>query len=394
MNNVHSVDREQKKVEMTFRSGDLERGKSSSLSLADLHEGQKVDGRIKRVEAYGLFIEIEGSKLSGLCHKSEVSNSLRAGANHSNNLPRQLSDNRDADVTVALRGFQEGDRVKVVILLIDKEKRQMSLGLKPSYFADEDFAAHSEDGTDGQEETGERFGTVDEENGKDMTDVVVPDSSGSEDKGSEDSEDNEADQIHVDATIQSHPFGHASPTHGPLKVSIVKPPVPSLKIAGGFQWSGNGTPSEEEVPSESSSGESDSCEQTGRKKKRRRKEIEQDLTAAMHSRTPASNADFERLLLGSPNSSYLWIQYMSFQLQLSEVEKARELGQRALKTINFREEQEKLNVWIGLLNLENVYGTDETMNTTFKEAVRHNESKAVHLHLASIFDQTEKHQVR
>ena len=376
---------------MTFRSGDLERGKSSSLSLADLHEGQKVDGRIKRVEAYGLFIEVEGSKLSGLCHKSEVSNSLQAGANYSNNQPHQLSDNRDADVTVALRSFQEGDRVKVVILSIDKEKRQMSLGLKPSYFADEDFAAHNEDDSDGQEEPEERFGVVDEEHDEDMTDVLVHDPSGSEDEGSE---DNEADQIHVDATIQSHPFGHASPAHGPSNASIVEPPVPSLKIAGGFQWSGNGAPSEEEVLSESSSDESDSCEQTGRKKKRRRKEIEQDLTADMHSRTPASNADFERLLLGSPNSSYLWIQYMSFQLQLSEVEKARELGQRALKTINFREEQEKLNVWIGLLNLENVYGTDETMNTTFKEAARHNDSKTVHLRLASIFDQTEKHQVR
>jgi rRNA biogenesis protein RRP5 len=271
--------------------------------------------------------------------------------------------------------------------LIDKKKRQMSLGLKPSYFADEDFAVHIEDDSNGQE-PGERFDVVDG-NDEDMADVVVRDPSGSEDEGSE---DNEPDQIQVDTTVQSRPFGHASPAHGPSKDSI-ELPVPSLKIAGGFQWSGNGAPSEEEVPSESSSDESDSCEQTG-KKKRRRKEIEQDLTADMHSRTPASNADFERLLLGSPNSSYLWIQYMSFQLQLSEVEKAREIGQRALRTINFREEQEKLNVWIGLLNLENVYGTDETMNTTFKEAVRHNDSKTVHLRLALIFDQTEKHQVR
>jgi hypothetical protein len=30
---------------------------------------------------------------------------------------------------------------------------------------------------------------------------------------------------------------------------------------------------------------------------------------------------------------------------------------RALETINFREESEKLNVWVAYLNLENVYGT-------------------------------------
>lgn len=68
-----SIDAENKKVEMTFRSGDLNRAKpSSSLSLVDLHENQKLDGRVKKIEDYGLFIEIEGSKLCGLCHKSEV----------------------------------------------------------------------------------------------------------------------------------------------------------------------------------------------------------------------------------------------------------------------------------------------------------------------------------
>ena len=87
-----------------------------------------------------------------------------------------------------------------------------------------------------------------------------------------------------------------------------------------------------------------------KKRKKKKKEIELDLTADLQTKTPDSNADFERVLLGSPNSSYLWIQYMSFQLQLSEIDKAREIARRALKTINFREEQEKLNVWIAGMN--------------------------------------------
>lgn len=57
---------------MSFRSGELKRDNRSQLKLSDLSEGQKIDGRVKKVEDYGLFIEIEGSKLSGLCHKSEV----------------------------------------------------------------------------------------------------------------------------------------------------------------------------------------------------------------------------------------------------------------------------------------------------------------------------------
>lgn len=44
-------------------------------------------------------------------------------------------------------------------------------------------------------------------------------------------------------------------------------------------------------------------------------------------------------------------------LQATEIEKARSVARRALRTINFREEQEKLNVWLALLNLEHRFGT-------------------------------------
>jgi rRNA biogenesis protein RRP5 len=68
---LSSVDSENKRVEMTFRSGDLKRD-APSLGLDGLCEGQKIFGRVKRVEPYGLFIEIDGTKMSGLCHKSQV----------------------------------------------------------------------------------------------------------------------------------------------------------------------------------------------------------------------------------------------------------------------------------------------------------------------------------
>ena len=66
-----------KKVEMTLRSGDpLTRRKSSSVFITDLKEGQKVEGVVKKIEDYGLFIQINGSKINGLCHKSQVRISL------------------------------------------------------------------------------------------------------------------------------------------------------------------------------------------------------------------------------------------------------------------------------------------------------------------------------
>ena len=70
-----SVNAEKHQVEMTLRSGDLDKSLADakpSLALSDLTPGDNVDGVVKKVELYGLFIEIKDSKISGLCHKSEV----------------------------------------------------------------------------------------------------------------------------------------------------------------------------------------------------------------------------------------------------------------------------------------------------------------------------------
>ncbi|KAI0756786.1 U3 snoRNP-associated protein Rrp5 [Daedaleopsis nitida] len=361
---VLSVNPEKKQIELSFRSGDLQRDDRSRLALSDLSEGQKVDGRVKKVEEYGIFIEIEGSKVSGLCHKS------------------QLSDNKDADVTLALRSFREGDKVKAVILSIDLEKRRIAFGLKPSYFEEKDFekeVSASEDAEVEEHESSQALGVVadsDEENdnAEDSDEDVAND-----DEGDDSDEESDAEPgMDVDFTMDlQKPSGSATS----------KAPVDTLRLDGGFQWSVPDLTEDVEMDSES---DRDEDMQDSKKKKRKRKEIEQDLTADMHTKAPESNADFERLLLGSPNSSYLWVQYIAFQLQISEIDKAREIAKRALKTINFREEQEKLNVWIALLNLENVYGTEESLEATFKDAARHNDSKTIHLRLAEIFEQSDK----
>lgn len=188
------------------------------------------------------------------------------------------------------------------------------------------------------------------------------------------------------------PQAKAAPTQSQ---SMPRSPTPKqaapLKVEG-FSWFSGDARSDVESDEASSDENSEEDESSKKKKRRKKKEIEQDLTADMHSKLPESNADFERLLLGSPNSSYLWVQYMSFLLQLSEIDKARETGRRAIQTISFREEEERLNVWIALLNVENVYGTDESLEAVFKDAARHNDSKTVHLRLAAILDQSEKHE--
>ena len=73
---------------------------------------------------------------------------------------------------------------------------------------------------------------------------------------------------------------------------------------------------------------------------------------------PETADEFERLVLSSPNSSLCWIKYAAFHLERKERDAARAVLQRALEKINFREEGERLNVYVAWLNLE-VGGLDK-----------------------------------
>jgi rRNA biogenesis protein RRP5 len=293
-------------------------------------------------------------------------------------------------VTIALRTFREGDRVRAHVLSIDKEKRQLSFSLKPSHFAEDDSNV-DDDAESGGVSGGE--GTLGVVAGDDVEMLAINTGSDGDSEKSDPHEDSDSggsdgeigdEDMAVDLSMLSQ----SQSTRGPPSPKQAAP----LKVAG-FSWfSGNAVSDAESDEASSSDEGSEDGESSKRKKRRKKKEIEQDLTADMHAKLPESNADFERVLLGSPNSSYLWIQYMSFLLQLSEIDKARETGRRAIQTINFREEQERLNVWIALLNVENVYGTDESLEAVFKDAARHNDSKTIHLRLAAILDQSQKHE--
>ncbi|XP_015722403.1 protein RRP5 homolog isoform X3 [Coturnix japonica] len=181
--------------------------------------------------------------------------------------------------------------------------------------------------------------------------------------------------------------------------------VPRLQVSTGFTWDED--VSAVEVPVLNQKEESSESEeeeenlQSKKKQTKKEKELEKQqkekelckLEAALMdpSRQPQSADDFDRLVLSSPNSSILWLQYMAFHLQATEIEKARAVAERALKTICFREEQEKLNVWVALLNLENMYGTEETLMKVFERAVQYNEPLKVFQHLCDIYASSEKY---
>lgn len=143
---------------------------------------------------------------------------------------------------------------------------------------------------------------------------------------------------------------------------------------------------------ETASDEDD--DEGGHPEKVRRRRTEEALDAFerhLEEAVPSSPEDFERLLLASPHSSYLWTQFMAYYIKQQKLEDARQVAEKALQTIGVREEEEMLNVWVAYLNLENLYGTGESLSTLFKRALPRVPSELVlHERLADIFEASRK----
>ena len=127
---------------------------------------------------------------------------------------------------------------------------------------------------------------------------------------------------------------------------------------------------------------------------RRLRMLEEERAAAREQRvldgeveSPTTVEEFERLVVASPDSSLVWVQYMALVMQSGELEKARALATRALQRINFRLEEERLNIFLAWLNLENTFGTEEAMAGVLKEALQCCDQFKVYSQVAAIYQQ-------
>lgn len=122
--------------------------------------------------------------------------------------------------------------------------------------------------------------------------------------------------------------------------------------------------------------------------------MENSKTPLDLTKEPENPEEYERLLTATPNSSALWIKFMVYYLQIAEIEKARSVAHQALKTIAYRDENERLNVWVALMNLENIHGTQANIEDVFNRATQNCDSFKVHSHLAEIYARSEKLEVK
>ncbi|KAF0292278.1 Protein RRP5 [Amphibalanus amphitrite] len=164
-----------------------------------------------------------------------------------------------------------------------------------------------------------------------------------------------------------------------------------LTVAGGFSWETTPWPqSGPAAPAADSSDDDDETEQQ-RAAAEERDLVERERRLMDPSRAPETADDHERLVVAHPDDSSLWIRFMSYFLQATEIEKARGVARRALKTINFREEDEKLNVYVAWLNLESMHGTQETLSNVLHEALQYNDTFKVYTRMAEIHQANNKH---
>ena len=73
-----------------------------------------------------------------------------------------------------------------------------------------------------------------------------------------------------------------------------------------------------------------------------------------------------RKILSNPNSSVVWIEFVAYAAENEGIESARNVMERALRVINFNNEQERLNLWTAYLNLEFNFGTEDNLISAFK----------------------------
>lgn len=339
---VLTVELSSKRVDVTLKKNvDSQLPKPDSCSFSSLHVGDVVSGHIRRVETYGLFIAIDGTNLVGLCHISEVSD------DHTDHIETK---------------YRAGGRVVAKVLKIDEARQRIALGMKKSYIEE---AKNSEvTGSDAAMEH-----TLPALKQEDLSFI----------KESIEQQNDGATDILSQAESRALVL--------PLQVSLDDSEnTHSVSVDIANQ---NNADKATEIQKRK--------DRHMKKKEKQDRELEIRMSEErrLQNDVPETVDDFEKLVRSSPNSSFFWIKYMEFMLTQADVEKARSIAERALKTIIFQEEGERLNIWVAYFNLENAYGNspEEDVERVFKRALQSCDPKKLHLALLALYERTEQHKL-
>ena len=381
------------RVEISFREREANQG---NTDVSAVEVGSVIMGTVRRVQPYGVFVTLDGTGgLSGLCHISMFADA-------------RIPDDLSAHV-------RQGERVRTKVLEIDTKTNRISLGIKPSLFKDDDENDIDNDvdaNTSGDDEDMRRQADPlmdvddssdsemdeddkDDEDDEDAEEDAEEDDSVSEDGDDDDdqgieSEDSDSDDDGGDDSEQSE----ASDSNGSDAMNDdSQSEGKSIGEDLDFDW--DAEKDNDDSKDADDAQKSDGDQKLSKREKKRLKEAremeilakEQALKDEDH--VPESAMEFEKLLIASPRSSFLWVRYMAFHVSCGAYEEAREVAERALVAIPAAEESERMNVWAAYLNLENMYGMptpEEAVKKLFTRAVQIADAKHMHLTLISMYE--------
>eukprot|EP00977_Amphora_coffeiformis_P014211 scaffold3937_cov184-Amphora_coffeaeformis.AAC.2 len=141
-----------------------------AVDLRDIEVGQKFQGIVSRIEDYGVFVQLAGSSVFGLVHKSECS---------------------DRFIKDVSKIYSPGDLVKVYVLKKDEGKKQVGLSMKASYFTEEDDADEKLSATEVVSSDDE---SMDEADSADVEKMEVDDDADGDDNEMQNSDEDETSE--------------------------------------------------------------------------------------------------------------------------------------------------------------------------------------------------------
>lgn len=358
---ISSVDTATSHINLSLRRSIVR--PTPTLPFSHFTVGLKSRGTVKSIKPFGLFIRLQHSAIDGLAHISECS---------------------DEKVDDLATYYKVGDRVRCVVLRRDEERGKISLGVKAAYFADEteEERKAAEADSEAEEEAEEEVVVAKKEQKSEETngdgnkaddDVEMEDApTAAETKG------RKVDKPKKAASVLVDDFDSAAP----LQVAAVKP-----------SNAASSTADDDDDDADAATSAPLTRRAKAALKRSAQQEMEQrELAMSDPTAAPTLPADYERLLLASPNSSYLWLRYMAYYVGLKQTDEARKVARRALDSIGYREEAEKMNVWVALIGLEEMYGTQKTTEAAIHDAMQRCDQQTLLVELTHIYTQTNKHQ--
>lgn len=320
-------------------------------------EGEVVDGTVCRVERFGAIVKLaKGS--SALLHTSEA--------------------DQDRQVKDPWKEWTVGQHITAVVIDANDKKRRV--GTKRCHFEAAGVEKEKIDTileSNAEQEVGEprskkpklaHMPSDSDDDNEILEAVKVVEEDGAEDSDSSDGNDGARESVGSDHDSEcleepvepqgavlniAHAFSLEEEDEAEPLAAMSDDDASDVEVGGsGKKEDGKG---EDDAPRKTKTSKEK------REKKRAKEAAEREIQAkeemlAANPDSPETAEDFERMILGEPNSSAIWIRYMAFRLSLAQIDKARAVAERALETIDLTKELERVNLWMAYVNLEANFG--------------------------------------